>query len=257
MLIKDIVEYLDNRYPKDTACDFDQNIIGFTIGNINNDVKKVLLALDLTMPVLKEAKRCGANLIITHHPFIFNPITKILYNSPQGEIIKFMCDNDISLYSMHTNLDCAIDGVNDVLAKMLGIPFSHEECIKEDFIRYGEIEIITLKEFVKKVKETFNLKGVRVVGDLNKKIKRVGILGGSGASLKDLNKALSLSLDCYITGEVHLDKAIYANQNNLAIIEVNHGVERFVFNFLIKTLENNFGDIFVISKINTDPLISC
>ncbi len=254
--IGEITNYLDERFPKITACDFDQNIIGLTIGSANNKTDKVLLALDLTIEVAKQAKEIGANLIITHHPFIFNPITKIIFDNPQGEIIKFMCDNNITTYSMHTNLDCGVDGVNDILARKLGLNIVHEEAIKDDMLRCGEIKECTLKELADKVKETFKLSGLRIVGDMNKKIKRIGILGGSGGSIPCLNDALREKLDCYITGEIHLDKAIYANQRGLCLLEVNHGVERFVFEGLITELEAKFGNRFVISDINTDPLIS-
>ena len=256
MQIKEITNYLDERFPKDTACDFDQNIIGFTIGSKNNKVEKVLLALDLTYEVCKQAKQIGASLIITHHPFIFNPITKVIFDTPQGQIIKFMCDNNLSTYSIHTNLDVAVNGVNDTLAKMLNIDFTHDVCMKEDFMRYGNIEETTLKELACKVKATFDLNGVRVVGDLDKKVKSIGILGGSGGAIPYLNQALSLGLDCYITGEVHLDKAIYANQRGLALIEVNHGIEKYVLYSLKEELSNKFGDMFVVTDINTDPLYS-
>lgn len=255
MQIKEIINYLDNKYPQDLASDFDKSI-GFAIGSLSFEVKKVLLALDLTFDVCKAAKRLGTNLIITHHPFIFNPINKIIFDNPQGQIIKFLCDNNISIYSMHTNLDVGIDGVNDTLAKMLGINFTHDVATKDDMLVYGSIEEITLKELVKKVKEAYKLKGVRVVGNLNKKINSLGIIGGAGASIYNINDCISKGVDCFITGEVHLDKAIYASQNDLAIIEVNHGVERFVFESLVKDLKNQFGDIFLISSINTDPLIN-
>ena len=255
MQIKEIINYLDNKYPQDLASDFDKSI-GFAIGSLNFEVKKVLLALDLTFDVCKAAKRLGANLIITHHPFMFNPINKIIFDNPQGQIIKFLCDNNISIYSMHTNLDVGIYGVNDTLAKMLGINFTHDVATKDDMLVYGSIEEITLKELVKKVKEAYKLKGVRVVGNLNKKINSLGVIGGAGASIYNINDCISKGVDCFITGEVHLDKAIYASQNDLAIIEVNHGVERFVFESLVKDLNEKFGDIFIVSNINTDPLVN-
>ena len=255
MQIKEIIDYLDSKYPQDLASDFDKSI-GFGIGSKNIEVKKVLLSLDLTFDVCKAAKRLGANLIITHHPFIFNPINRIIFDTPQGQIIKFLCDNNISTYSMHTNLDAGIGGVNDTLAKMLEVDFTHEVALKDDMLVYGAIKETTLKELVKKVKEVYKLKGVRVVGCLNKRITSVGIIGGAGASIYNINDCISKNVDCFITGEVHLDKAIYASQNDLAIIEVNHGVERFVFDSLVKDLNSKFGDIFIVSNINTDPLVN-
>ena len=255
MQIKELIDYLDYRFPYDTASDFDTSI-GFAIGSKSIEVNKVLLALDLTLDVAKEAKEKGCNLIITHHPFLFNPINKIIFDSPQGTIIKFLCDNNISIYSMHTNLDVAVGGVNDSLAKMLGIEFNHTEALKDNMLVYGKIKACCLEDLVKKVKDVYKLSGVRVVGDLNKKINMAGVIGGAGASIYNINDAIKKGCDVLITGEVHLDKAIYASNLGFSIIEVNHGVERFVFDFLINELKDKFGDIFLISNINTDPLIS-
>lgn len=257
MQINKILTYLDERFPKDTACDFDQAVIGLTIGSRNIEVKKVLFALDLTIDVCKEAKEKGANLIITHHPFLFNPISKVLFDNPQGEIIKFMCENNLSTYSMHTNLDCAVGGVNDTLCKMLGLDFEHEESLKDEILRCGYINEITMKDLIEIVKEKFSLKTVKYIGDLNEKIKKIGIVGGSGAQIPSINDAIKEKVDCYITGEVKLNAAIYAKQMGLNLIEVNHGIERFVFYSLKEELEKIFGDIFIISDINTDPLIGC
>lgn len=254
MLIKDICNYLDQRYPRETASDFDTSI-GFAIGNKNIEVKNVLFALDLTMDVLKEAKELNANFIITHHPFLFNPINRIMFDNPQGEMIKFMCDNNISTYAMHTNLDVAIDGVNDSLLKKLDAKLEHVECLKDDFLRIGEVKECSVKELVNKVKDAFELNTVRVIGNLDKKVKYVGIVGGSGGSIPMMNDALRNGVDCYITGEVHHDKGIYALQNGLTIIEVNHGVEKFVFENIISDFEKEFGKIFYISKVNTDPFV--
>ena len=254
MQISKVLNYLDKEFPKETAGDFDQNVIGLTIGSNSIELKKVLFALDLTLEVCYEAKEKGANLIITHHPFLFNPISKILFDTPQGKIIKFLCENNITTYSMHTNLDCAVGGVNDTLCDMLGIKYEHEESQKDDILRYGNIEECTIKDLVELVKEKFQLKSVRYIGDLNTKVKKVGIVGGSGAQITSINDAIKAKLDCYITGEVKLSNAIYAEQMGLNIIEVNHGIERFVFLPLQQKMEKEFGDIFVISEINTDPL---
>lgn len=256
MQISKVLNYLDNRFPKDTACDFDQSVIGLTIGSNSYELKKVLFALDLTIEVCEQAKEVGANLIITHHPFLFNPISKILFDTPQGKIIKFLCENNITTYSMHTNLDCAVGGVNDVLCNMLNINYKHDEAVKDEILRYGTIEEMTMGELIEVVKSKFSLNNVRYIGDLSKKVKKVGIVGGSGAQIGSLNDAIKAKLDCYITGEVKLSGAIYAKQMDLSVIEVNHGIERFVFNSLKEEMTKEFGDVFVISDINTDPLMS-
>ena len=261
MLVKDVKKYLDERFPIENACEFDQNCVGLCIGNENNEVNNILLSLDLNLEVLNDAISKNCNLIITHHPFLFNPIQKVLFNTEKGHIIELMAKNNISLYSMHTNLDVGEGGVNDSLAKMLGIKdikVINNEASKENFLRYGNINEVSLKELAIEVKKVFNLSGVRVLGDLNKKIKTVGVVGGSGAHNSDIYNAIK----CYITGEVHLNNNQFADYYGLSLIEVNHGVEKFVFNYLINEFREKFKNLYnfnneiIITEIETDKMIT-
>lgn len=263
MIVNNIIEYLEARFPKTDAEDFDLPRIGFCVGNKNIEVKNIMLSLDLTMEVLDEAIAKECNMIITHHPFIWNPLYKFMFDDEKTKIIKKLLNNEISLYSMHTNLDVALGGVNDTLAEMLGIEnikSLNKDNIsrKGDFLRYGEIQEITLKDLSENVKLAFGLNGVRVLGNLNKKIKKIGIIGGAGGGIAEINDAIYHNLDCYITGEVRLDCAQYACTQGLALIEVKHGIEKFVFTSLIEELRKAFKDLYnynqdiFITTIETD-----
>ena len=261
MKIKEVINYLEKRFPKDLAMDFDLPRIGLEIGSSEIEVNKILLTLDLTSEVLDEAIEVGANLIISHHPFIFDPLYRIEFDSDKGMILREMFNHNISLYAMHTNLDTGIGGVNDTLASLLGlknVKIINQEVSKGNLLRYGEVEPQTVLEFAKHVKKVFNLSGVRVCGNQQKLIKTVGVIGGSGAHPSEINDAINLDLDVYVTGEVHLNNAIDAYNNDLTIIEVNHGVEKFVMFPLKEDLEKDLklqNKVFV-TKVNTDPLIS-
>lgn len=261
MLVKNVKEYLDVRFPKENAEEFDQGAIGLAIGSEKNEVTNIMLALDLNKDVVYDAISKNCNLIITHHPFLFNPIQKVLFDTEKGEIIKLMCQNNISLYSMHTNLDVGDGGVNDTLASMLGIEdirIINDEPSKGNYLRYGIINETSLFELSQNVKKIFNLSGVKVLGDLNKKIRKIGVVGGSGAHTSDIINAINKKLDCYITGEVHLNNSQLASYNGLSIIEVKHGVEKFVFISLIEELRKQFKELFdfsndiYITEIETD-----
>ncbi len=265
MLVKDVKKYLDERFPIENACEFDQNCVGLCVGNENCEVSNILLSLDLNLDVLNDAISKNCNLIITHHPFLFNHIQKVLFNTEKGHIIELMAKNNISLYSMHTNLDVAKGGVNDILADMLGIKdikIINNEASKDNFLRYGNINEVSLKELALKVKDTFKLSGVRVLGDLDKKIRTIGVVGGSGAHNSDIYNAIKCGCDCYITGEVHLNNNQFADYYGLSLIEVNHGVEKFVFNYLIKEFKDkfkklyNFNNEIIITSIETDKMIT-
>ena len=259
MLIKDIIGYLEERFPKSNASDLDKERIGLIIGDENIEVSNILLSLDLNLNVVEEAINLDANFIVIHHPYLFDPLYNIHFSSDKGKVIRKLYEHNISIYSMHTNYDVGIGGVNDSLIELLGLSNINTidpKNLKDNFLRYGEIENISLVDFVFKVKEVFKLNGVRVVGDINKSINKVGIIGGSGGSIADINNALNNKLDCYITGEIKLNVAQYALEKNIALIEVNHGIEKFAFYKLQNDLKKdiNFKGEFFVSIINTDPL---
>ncbi|MDD4077233.1 MAG: Nif3-like dinuclear metal center hexameric protein [Bacilli bacterium] len=260
MVINEIITYMENKYPRELASDFDIARIGLIIGDGNLPLNNILLALDLTPDTLDEAISKNANLIITHHPFIFNPIFKIPFSTPQGTIIKKMCAHNISLYVAHTNLDVAKGGVNDTLAEILGlvnVKIINNEVSKDNFLRYGEIPSMLFAEFVSFVRKRLNVSALKMVGNAKKTIKRVGIVGGAGATSEAIERAIALGLDCYITGEIKLHIAQSANNYGLALIEVGHGIEKLVLPRLKTEMENELKlnrRIFV-SAAPADPLL--
>lgn len=261
MLIKEVVAYLDNKYPQENAIDYDQGKIGLIIGDENLTLSKALLSLDLTLNVAKEAVALGANLIITHHPFFQNPLTALPFKSEKSLILELMLRHKISLFSMHTNLDVGQDGVNDTLADLIGIekPYNISEGpAKGNFLRYGNIPEMTLGTLAQKIKAALHISGIRLIGNPERIIRSIGVVGGSGAHDEDIEAALNAGIDCYVTGEVKLPAAQMAAFRNLAIIEVNHGVEKLVFYPLRETMIKDLkldGQVFV-SSVNTDPLVS-
>lgn len=113
--VDDIYKFIDEIAPFNTAMDFDN--CGLLVGGKDNIVNKVLLSLDITREVVEEANNIGANLIISHHPVIFNPIKRIESKSA----LHLLCKSDISAICAHTNLDMAKEGVNYSLAKRIGL----------------------------------------------------------------------------------------------------------------------------------------
>jgi len=109
MTVQNIFDFLNNKFPVDTACGFDN--VGTLVGDRNKTITKAIVALDCTLPVIKEAVKNGCELIITHHPIIFNGLKSVLDDTLVFEIIK----NGLSVISMHTNLDQGENGVNDAL----------------------------------------------------------------------------------------------------------------------------------------------
>ncbi len=253
MKINDIVVYLEQKFPYEIAEDFDQPRIGFILGNTNTKLSGVLLTLDLTIAVANEALSKQCNLIIAHHPFIFEPLYKITNDTEKGNIINFMIKNNLSLYVMHTNFDVGINGINDTLGKMLSINCPHYECgLKGKFLRAGNISPKSLKDVAELVKATFGYKAVKVFGDENKTVNTLGIVGGSGAHVEDILVAINEKCDCYITGEIKHSNALLSLYHNLSLIEVPHGIEKFGLISLKKILTDEFNINIEICDFNTD-----
>ena len=259
MKVRKIIETLDRWYPQELASLEDQGKIGLQLGDADTIVTGILLTLDLTLAVVEEAILHNLNVIVSHHPFIYHPLKKIDYSSPMGMILSKMVKHNISLFAMHTNLDVGMDGVNDTLAKRIGLEnyqLLPEEIAQDKFLRFGNIKSVTLEEFAKHVKNALALDGVRVVGDLKQKVEVAGVVGGSGGQYEIIDEAISKRLDVYVTGEISLHIAQYAFTHNLALIEVTHGVEKHVFDSLASKLQTEFPHLPCrITQHNTDPFV--
>ncbi|MDY4053194.1 MAG: Nif3-like dinuclear metal center hexameric protein [Bacilli bacterium] len=254
--VKDITNYLLTKYPTSLASSFDLGKVGLQFGSLNQEVKVVMLALDGSTKVIDEAIMNDVDLLITHHPFMFNSMLSMDYDNPLQEKIKQVIKNDLNVFSMHTNFDVAEGGMNEILAKRLGlknIRFVGDTLNNESFIRTGEVDEISLSDFLEVVKEKLKVDGLRYTGSLNKKIHKVGILAGSGGF--ELYLASRLHCDAFITGEVKHNQALDAVDLNLSLIEVSHAVERLYKEKVKAELEKEFPNVtFILANNDTDPL---
>lgn len=246
-----ITHYLENLYPANLASNFDFGKIGLQFGSKEKDIKKVMIALDGTTDVIDEAVKNKVDLLITHHPFMFNPLLNLDYDSPFGKKLAKVIENKLNIYSMHTNFDTAIGGMNDVLANNLGLINIHphkDEVDSSCFIRIGNTEQVTLGEFAKIVMVNLNEPTCKIIGDKDKIISKVGIVGGSGAS--ELMLAIRHKCDCLVTGEIKHNQMLDAIEYDIALIEVSHSVERLFKETLKNNLKENFPELEVILSEN-------
>ena len=93
MKIKDIIKFLEERFPLSLQEDWDNS--GLQIGNIENDLTNIMISLDIDEQTIQKAKEKSCNLIINHHPFLFSSIKSIDLNKGKGKIIKNLLLNDI------------------------------------------------------------------------------------------------------------------------------------------------------------------
>lgn len=189
-------------------------------GNLDKQVERVLVCLDVTTKAIENAKQTGVQLIISHHPLIFRPLKRIYGES--FEKISQLIESDISVLSYHTRLDSAENGVNFALAKALGLceisPYGGENGCSG---RIGELESeCSIKEFVKRLKDAIGAKCVRVGMCDKEAVKKVALLGGSGKDF--VGDAQRCGCDVFVTGEVPHNVFLEARSRGIYIVEAGH-----------------------------------
>lgn len=120
MKIKELVRNIENVYPPGAAWSSDNP--GIQVGSEEQIIKNVLISLDISKEVIREAIETDSNLIITHHPLLFHSIKKLKFGKDyRSDLIRDLIKNDITLFSAHTNFDFSLNGVNHKLADLLGL----------------------------------------------------------------------------------------------------------------------------------------
>lgn len=250
-----ITEYLEKEFPPEYKEDFDN--IGLLVGRGDKDVTKVLLCLDANKNVVKEAIKIGAELIITHHPVIFNPVKSVTDSTDFGEMLVSAIENKISIYSAHTNLDSAPSGITDTVCKMLDLsPIGNMEgnlgrlCKTKD----GE----TAKNLCNKIKEAFGIETLYSTFERDRKVKTVAVCnGGGGGELPQI--AMELGADVYISGDLkHHELGMMKVNDDIDFIEIRHfDSEKIVTGILENKLKEKFGNEIkiYISQAEVSPLL--
>lgn len=242
MTAQDIFEFLNQKYPTFTACGFDN--VGTLVGDRNQTVTKVMVALDCTMPVIKEAVKNGCELIVTHHPVIFSGLKSVLSDTLVYEIIK----NGLTVISMHTNLDQGDGGVNDTLCDVIGLKNVETVETPDKFlIKKGEISPLSADDFAKRLKEVLNYP-VKYVGE--NRIKNVLVCSGSGAQYHTLLQ--THGCDALVTADVKHNNFLDAAQNGFALYDCGHfNTEVVVIKPLCELLSKEFNNIQFIANCDS------
>ena len=141
--------------------------VGLQVGDYNNEIRKILVALDINEQIIEEAIKKNADLVITHHPLIFNGIDNIHTQTSKGRTIIKAIKNDIAIYSTHTNMDIAEGGLNDLLADKLNI-LNTEILSKENEIELYKLAVYTPHENAEEVREAIFNKGAGKIGNYSK-----------------------------------------------------------------------------------------
>ena len=256
MKVKELTEWLENKYPAKAAEHWDN--VGLLVGDDEAEVSHIFLALDLTEETLEEAIQAGADMIITHHPMIFGGIKKINNHDFTGRKIMRLIRNNISYYAMHTNFD--VMGMADAAAdelklqnrEVLDITFE-DDIAKEGFGRLGDLPYpMTVDECAAYVKERFHLQAVKVFGQGSQQLVRAAISPGSGKSM--IAPALGKGADVLITGDIDHHEGIDAVEQGMAVIDAGHyGLEKIFVPYLQEYLKRETEGIEIITQGKADP----
>jgi dinuclear metal center YbgI/SA1388 family protein len=232
--------------------------VGWQIGWDGQQVRAVLVTLDVDLRVVMEAERLGANLIVAHHPLFFFGLKRIDPSSARGTLLRRLLCAEIGVFAAHTNLDAVRGGVNDALAAALGLepraPLRPVAGAPGDW-GFGAIcEVPTpldTDELARRVHEQLGTPTPRVAPGGPGPHRRIALLGGSGAEM--IPDAIAAGCSCFITGEVKYHQAQEAVAQGLTIIEAGHfWSERPVLEALAARLRP-LGVPVHISEIVTSP----
>lgn len=222
--VQDTLDIIDNIAPASLAEQWDN--VGLMIGDPSAPVGSILLGLDPTLRLLDEAIEKGANLLITHHPFIFHPLRTVHLGIPEGIFVERAIQNKINVISCHTNLDSAAEGVSHSLASKLGLaqikPLNplddYEHCGMGSIGNYADP--LSADEFVNKLREACSPPWLLATQNKPAAIDRVAVCGGSGSELAP--KALQNGAQVYVTAEVKHSTARWAEEAGLWLIDAGH-----------------------------------
>ena len=234
LTVKKIIDIINGFAPFDLAENWDNS--GLQAGDPDGEIQKIMVSLDVSKEVMEAARDWGADLVLSHHPLQMTPVKSIDFSKMPGSAIGLAAREHISIISAHTNLDKAVDGLNDYFAQIIGVncdeslcpdlnkAASHLDESKGQLQGLGRIghlkSVLSLRDLALNVKERLGLEHLRVIGDLDLQVDRVALCTGSGGSLMDC--FLGSSADVYITGDVKYHEARQVEINHKGLIDVGH-----------------------------------
>ena len=212
--VQDVIDALEDFAPLPLQESYDN--AGLQVGLTEAEVSGALLCLDVTEEVIAEALELGCNMIVSHHPLIFRGLKHLTDADPVQRCVRMALQNDIAIYSAHTNLDAAVDGVNYMMAERLGLVDvvllqprqvsvgvgAHARSVQAGsgvigYLPDGEDSLV----FLQRVKQAFGVECLMHNELLSRPVHSVAICGGAGDFL--LQEALNLQADAFLTGEMH------------------------------------------------------
>ena len=258
MYIKEIISLIEDYAPLKFQASFDNS--GLLCGNPEQELTSILLCIDITEEVIKEAIDKGHNLIISHHPLIFSGLKHI---TPATYVERCVIDaikHDITIYAAHTNMDVVFNGVSGRMADKLDL--YHRQILQPEgdpmtgngFGIIGELQHpVESMAFLQQIKEIFRCDRLRYTTPHIPSIQRVAVCGGAGASF--FKQALARQADIYISGDFKYHD-FFLTENRIMVADIGHyESEQFTKEIFYEILTKKISKFAVqFSEINTNPI---
>ena len=229
MKIREITDAIEQYAPLRLQEDWDN--AGIQVGDPERDITGILLCTDATEAVVAEAIAMGYNLVIAHHPLIFRGLKKIMCRTPVERTVAMAIKHDVTIYSAHTNMDSAWQGVSFRMADKIGMtdvhflddnrvdPYGDQASTSAGCGVIGNIEPMPAREVLKRVKAAFEVGAVRYSGDADRTVTRVALCGGAGGFL--LDKAVEMGAQLYVTADMRYHDFLDNNQR-IVVADIGH-----------------------------------
>jgi len=191
--------------------------VGLLIGDNTKDVNKVLFCLDVTEKVIEKSIKNNVDLIISHHPVIFSGFKKVTNETLHGRKLLKLIENKIAVYSIHTNADFAINGLNDFIMEHVHGGLARIKILNEK---------MKLEDLLEKIKDALGISYVRYVGDKNSYVKKIGLVTGGGSSFM---YDIADKIDVFLTGDLRYHESLDALEEGRILVDIGHLESEYLF----------------------------
>ena len=241
MKVREVTSVIEAFAPLSLQESYDNS--GLIVGRYDDEVSKILLAVDVTEEVIDEAVEQGCDMIITHHPIIFQPVKRFNSASPTERCVEQAIRRGIVLYAAHTNLDSTPQGMSWRVAQILGLKdVEVMQATSPDGAGFGVVgelnEATPSLDFMRQVMEKFGVKALRYSDIVRSEVKRVAICTGSGGSLIDVARASGA--DIYLTADLKYNDFM-RHENSIILADMGHFESEYcAIELLFDILSKNF-----------------
>jgi len=256
--LTDVISSLEHLTPLRLAADWDN--VGLLVATKKPVIHRVMTCLTLTIDVAREAVSQKADLVVTHHPLPFRPVSRITEETPTGAILVELVTAGIGVWSGHTAWDSAPHGINAMLAEILSLqdvaPLEPDEI--DSSVGFGRMGTVsshdTVNTVIQQLTSTLGCPGCFVAGDSSRSAGLVGIVCGSGGESVPI--AAAAGCQTLVTGEIKLHDALEALAHNMTVIAVgHHRSERFAMERMAEEVSTALPDLHCwASTVEQDPL---